>query len=83
MSSIVENIPTPRESLFELYPASQLPHTKKTQKLVFLLIVYKNRYFPIGTPDTPPWAAAMLFSHYFALFRTNLALLCTNFSTKL
>ena len=32
--SIVENVPTPRESLLELFPASQLPYRAKIQKLL-------------------------------------------------
>ena len=31
-SSIVENVPTPWESLFELFPASQLPYRAKNKK---------------------------------------------------
>ena len=31
MSSIVENVPTPRESIFKLFPASQLPYRAKIQ----------------------------------------------------
>ena len=30
--SIVENVPTPRESIFELFPASQRPYGAKNQK---------------------------------------------------
>ena len=32
-SSIVENVPTPRETIFKLSPASQLPYRAKIQKL--------------------------------------------------
>ena len=31
--SIVENVPTSRDSIFTLSPASQLPYTKKIQKV--------------------------------------------------
>ena len=30
--SIVENVPTPRESIFKLFPASQHPYRAKNQK---------------------------------------------------
>ena len=33
-SSIVENVPTPWESLFELFPASQLPYRAKIKKIL-------------------------------------------------
>ena len=33
-SSIVENVPTPRESLLELFPASQLPYRAQIQKIL-------------------------------------------------
>ena len=42
-SSIVENVPTPQESLLELFPASQLPYRAKIQKLLETL---KFRIFP-------------------------------------
>ena len=31
--SIVENVPTPWESIFKLFPASQLPYRAKIQKI--------------------------------------------------
>ena len=42
-SSIVENVPTPQESLLELFPASQLPYRAKIQKMFEIL---KLRIFP-------------------------------------
>ena len=43
-SSIVENVPTPWESLFELFPASQLPYRAKLNKI---LEQFKNQIFPV------------------------------------
>ena len=42
-SSIVENVPTPRETIFKLSPASQLPYRAKIQNLLEIL---KLRIFP-------------------------------------
>ena len=41
---MVENAPTPRESIFKLFPASQLPYRAKIKKTI--LEISKIRFSP-------------------------------------
>ena len=59
--SIVENVPTSRDSILMLSPPSQLPYTEKSMRknnLTCLLILYKKCDFTIGSPYFPGWGHA-------------------------
>ena len=66
---IVENVPTPRESIFKLFPTSQHPYGAKLKKMAETSDYYFYTYFPLfpllrGSPIRGPtgWVPAGLIT---------------------
>ena len=59
--SIVENVPTPRESIFKLFLASQRPYGAKNQKWTEKLRHIKLLIFPLYLLRSAAWAGPWKF----------------------